>query len=61
MEHIRSEDGSDPVETGKKISWFGLFKHRQMWGMMAGFFCVIWIWNIFITFLPLYLHFLKYH
>jgi len=55
LAHIRSEDGSDPVETGKKISWFGLFKHRQMWGMMAGFFCVIWIWNIFITFLPLYL------
>ena len=23
--------------------------------MMAGFFCVIWIWNIFIVFLPLYL------
>lgn len=38
-----------------KVSWFSLFRHRQMWGMMAGFFCVIWIWNIFIVFLPLYL------
>jgi MFS family permease len=37
------------------VSWLGLFKHRQIWGMMAGFFCVIWIWNIFIVFLPLYL------
>lgn len=38
-----------------KVSWLGLFAHRQVWGMMFGFFCVIWIWNIFITFLPLYL------
>lgn len=37
------------------MSWLGLFRHRQVWGMMAGFFCVIWIWNIFIVFLALYL------
>lgn len=37
------------------IPWLRLFAHRQVWGMMAGFFCVIWIWNIFIVFLPLYL------
>lgn len=55
LAHIRSEDDTDPAENGAKISWLGLFKHRQMWGMMAGFFCVIWIWNIFIVFLPLYL------
>jgi MFS family permease len=38
-----------------KVSWPGLFRHRQIWGLMAGFFCVIWIWNLFIVFLPLYL------
>jgi MFS family permease len=26
-----------------------------MWGMILGFFCTIWIWNIFLNFLPLYL------
>jgi len=38
-----------------KVSWLQLFKYRQIWGMMAGYFCVIWVWNIFIVFLPLYL------
>lgn len=37
------------------IPWLSLFKYRQVWGMMGGFFCNIWIWNIFIIFLPLYL------
>ncbi|MBT1004141.1 MFS transporter [Paenarthrobacter sp. DKR-5] len=41
--------------SGVNTSWGGLFKHRQVWGLMAGFFCVIWIWNLFIVFLPLYL------
>lgn len=38
-----------------RVSWFELFRFRQIWGMMIGYFCVIWIWNIFIVFLPLYL------
>jgi MFS family permease len=38
-----------------RVSWSELFKYRQIWGMMAGYFCIIWVWNIFIVFLPLYL------
>jgi sugar phosphate permease len=38
-----------------KIKWRDLFKYRSVWGMILGFFCTIWIWNIFLNFLPLYL------
>jgi sugar phosphate permease len=38
-----------------KISWGSLFKYRSVWGMILGYFCTIWIWNIFLNFLPLYL------
>lgn len=38
-----------------KISWGGLFKYRTMWGMILGYFCTIWIWNIFLLFLPSFL------
>lgn len=37
------------------IPWLSFFQYRQTWGMMLGFFTSIWIWNIFITFLPLYM------
>lgn len=53
---IRAREAEERTATvNVKTSWIRLFGTRQMWGMMAGFFCVIWIWNIFITFLPLYL------
>jgi MFS family permease len=54
LDYIERERASQKLQAGK-TSWLGLFRHRQIWGMMAGFFCVIWIWNIFIVFLPLYL------
>lgn len=38
-----------------KISWIHLFKYRSVWGMVSGYFCTIWIWNIFLVFLPLFL------
>jgi sugar phosphate permease len=54
-------DGAGAEESiqTSKISWGGLFKYRTMWGMIFGFFCTIWVWNIFLNFLPLYL--LKAH
>jgi MFS family permease len=51
---IEQERSTQKLQASK-VSWFALFKYRQMWGMMAGFFCVIWVWNMFIVFLPLYL------
>lgn len=50
----QDNEDSNEVETST-ISWFSLFKYRSVWGMILGFFCTIWIWNIFLVFLPLYL------
>ncbi|MCF8566798.1 MFS transporter [Alicyclobacillus tolerans] len=60
MAYIQSDGGGteENIQTSP-ISWGSLFKHRTMWGMILGFFCTIWIWNIFLNFLPLYL--LKAH
>lgn len=38
-----------------RIRWSSLFSFRSVWGMIAGYFCAIWIWNSFIVFLPMYL------
>jgi sugar phosphate permease len=51
--------GTAQAEQISQIKWGQLFKHRSIWGMILGFFCTIWIWNIFLNFLPLYL--LKTH
>lgn len=45
----------EPDAAAVNIPWLTFFKYRQTWGMMLGFFTSIWIWNIFITFLPLFL------
>jgi sugar phosphate permease len=37
------------------LKWRGLFVRRSVWGMILGYFCTIWLWNIFLVFLPLYL------
>lgn len=48
--------GRDDVEAADvKLPWLRFFTYPQTWGMMLGFFSSIWIWNIFITFLPLFL------
>ena len=50
---LAGRDGTDAASV--RIPWLTFFKYRQTWGMMPGFFTSIWIWNIFITFLPLFL------
>lgn len=52
---IEAEDAEDAAGDAQKIPWTRLFTKRSMWGMILGFFCTIWIWNIFLAFLPLYL------
>lgn len=48
--------GSLPQQTAReRVKWSELFRYRSMWGMMLGWFCYIWLFNIFVTFLPLYL------
>ncbi|UOF92458.1 MFS transporter [Fodinisporobacter ferrooxydans] len=55
-DYIQSDGAGveENIQTAK-ISWLSLFKNRSILGMILGFFCTIWIWNIFLTFLPLYL------
>jgi MFS family permease len=56
MEYIRSDGaGAEHNIRDSKVKWRDLFKYRSVWGMILGFFCTIWTWNIFLTFLPLYL------
>jgi len=45
----------DATEESVKIPWLRFFTYPQTWGLMLGFFSTIWIWNIFLTFLPLFL------
>ena len=36
-------------------TWAALFRTGTVWSMIGGYFCTIWIWNIFLVFLPLFL------
>ncbi|MGP8051710.1 MAG: MFS transporter [Desulfobaccales bacterium] len=38
-----------------KVSWFSLFKHRQVWGITLGYFCYPFVYAFFYTWLPTYL------
>ncbi|GAA2760387.1 MFS transporter [Actinopolymorpha rutila] len=57
-ELIEADQQDAPAEStseSESVSWPQLFTQRTVWGMILGFFCTIWIWNIFLAFLPLYL------
>jgi MFS family permease len=45
----------DTTQPKPHLPWIKFFTYTQTWGMMLGFFSSIWVWNIFITFLPLFL------
>jgi sugar phosphate permease len=47
--------GREDVPGAARLRWTSLFRHRSIWGMILGYFCAIWLWNLFLTFLPLYL------
>jgi MFS transporter, ACS family, D-galactonate transporter len=38
-----------------KATWASLFRHRTLWGMMLGFFCLNFVIYFFITWFPSYL------
>jgi sugar phosphate permease len=40
---------------GDEVTWGSLFRHRTMWGMMLGFFCLNFAIYFFITWFPSYL------
>jgi sugar phosphate permease len=55
-EYIQADGaGQEQNIRSSHIRWRTLFTYKTVWGMILGFFCTIWIWNIFLNFLPLYL------
>ncbi|ORM71250.1 MFS transporter [Pantoea rwandensis] len=44
-----------PINTTHPTPWAALFKRQTMWGMMAGFLCNMWVYQIFLVFIPLYI------
>ncbi|WP_413736259.1 MFS transporter [Sodalis sp. RH21] len=58
LEYIKQGGGGTAEKIGdteNTISWGSLFKYKCVWGMILGWFCYVWMMNIFTTFLPLYL------
>ncbi len=43
------------VDDGPPVRWRDLFRHRTIWGMMLGFFCLNFVIYFFITWFPTYL------
>ncbi|MGF6961562.1 MFS transporter [Paraburkholderia youngii] len=41
--------------SAEKVTWASLFRHRTLWGMMLGFFCLNFVIYFFITWFPSYL------
>ncbi|MCC8395908.1 MFS transporter [Paraburkholderia sp. MMS20-SJTR3] len=39
----------------EQVTWASLFRHRTLWGMMLGFFCLNFVIYFFITWFPSYL------
>ncbi|WMY07601.1 MFS transporter [Paraburkholderia phenoliruptrix] len=39
----------------QRVTWSSLFRHRTLWGMMLGFFCLNFVIYFFITWFPSYL------
>ncbi|GHF76854.1 ACS family glucarate transporter-like MFS transporter [Amycolatopsis bartoniae] len=42
-------------DAGPKVRWRTLFRHRTVWAMMVGFFCLNYVLFFFITWFPSYL------
>jgi ACS family D-galactonate transporter-like MFS transporter len=56
LDYITADGGGTAQSAAQsQMSWQSLFKYRSVWGMILGFFCYVWMMNIFVNFLPLYL------
>lgn len=52
----RTDDAAAETADGDtKLRWRDLFRHRTVWGMMLGFFCLNYVIYFFITWFPSYL------
>jgi ACS family D-galactonate transporter-like MFS transporter len=53
--HIMEERCAPTVAQGPPVRWRDLFRHRTVWGLMLGFFCLSFVIYFFITWFPSYL------
>ena len=44
-----------PAAPEQAVSWLSLFRHRAVWAMMGGFFCLNFVFYFYITWFPSYL------
>lgn len=55
LTYIRQDGEHVLSDPAKRVPWSTLFKRRSMWGMMAGYFCNLWVYQIFLVFIPLFI------
>ncbi|AYD03538.1 MFS transporter [Neorhizobium sp. NCHU2750] len=58
LDYIKADGGGTAQTLGagkNSIRWRDLFGYRAVWGMIIGWFCYIWMFNILTYFVPLYL------
>ncbi|GAA3675948.1 MFS transporter [Nonomuraea antimicrobica] len=53
--YIRDGGGKEVGEAVPPMPWAHLFRHRTVWGMVLGFFCLSFVLYFFITWFPSYL------
>ena len=56
LAHIESDQPTETQDSdAAPVRWRDLFRHRTIWGMMLGFFCLNFVIYFFITWFPTYL------
>jgi ACS family D-galactonate transporter-like MFS transporter len=55
LAYIRQDGEHALADPATRVPWSTLFKRRSMWGMMAGYFCNMWVYQIFMVFIPLFI------
>ncbi|MCC8402510.1 MFS transporter [Paraburkholderia sp. MMS20-SJTN17] len=55
MDTARHSGSAAQARGGGDVTWSSLFRHRTLWGMMLGFFCLNFVIYFFITWFPSYL------
>lgn len=49
------QDGVAKASGNAAVPWSMMFTRQSMWGMMAGFFCNLWVYQIFLVFIPMFI------
>ncbi|QGZ66185.1 MFS transporter [Paraburkholderia acidisoli] len=53
--YIEQDGGTRTSVHDTRVPWLTMFRRQSMWGMMAGFFCNMWVYQIFLIFIPMFI------